>query len=51
MLVQGWVYYQAMRQLDERDLWPWFPLLDIWMFAYYLIFVPGLLKKPKVVWK
>ena len=51
LVVQGWVYYGAMKQLDERDLWPWFPLFDIWMFIYYLIFVPALLKNSKVVWK
>lgn len=51
LAVQGWIFYKSMEQLDEKDLWPWYPLLDIWMFIYYLIFVPALLKKPKVVWK
>ena len=45
------IFYQAMKRLDEKDLWPWYPLLDIWMFIYYLIFAPALFKKPKVVWK
>ena len=49
--IQAWVYRKVMVQLDETDLWPWFPLLDIWMFIYYLIFAPALLKKPKVVRK
>jgi len=49
--IQAWVYRKTMEQLDEADLWPWFPLLDLWMFIYYLIFAPALLKKPKVVWK
>ncbi|MFI5153265.1 MAG: glycosyltransferase [Chitinophagales bacterium] len=49
-LVQGIVYYKAMQKLKEKDLFPWWWLLDIWMFLYYLIFVPALWKKPKANW-
>jgi hypothetical protein len=39
-----------MKKMDEKDLWPWFILLDIWMFFYYLIFAPALWKKPRKRW-
>ncbi len=50
LIVQGLIYYKAMHKLDEKDLFPWWWLLDIWMFAYYLIFVPALWKKPRSTW-
>ena len=50
LLVQGFIFYKAMRKMDEKDLWPWFFFLDLWMFLYYIIFVPALLKKPKKNW-
>jgi glycosyltransferase involved in cell wall biosynthesis len=50
MLVQSIVWYKTMKKLNETDLWPLFWLLDIWMFFYYLIFVPALWKKPKMAW-
>ncbi|HVZ55868.1 MAG TPA: glycosyltransferase [Chitinophagaceae bacterium] len=49
-LVQGLIYYKAMKRLNESDLWGWFLLLDIWMFFYYLIFAPALWKKPRQSW-
>jgi len=49
--IQALIYRKAMEQLGEQDLWVWFPLMDLWMFIYYLIFAPALLKNPKVVWK
>ncbi|TAG99927.1 MAG: glycosyltransferase [Sphingobacteriales bacterium] len=49
-LVQGFVYYKAMQKLQEKDLWPLWWLLDIWMFFYYLLFTPALLKKPAKSW-
>src|SRR5579871_2321391 len=44
LIIQGIVHYKVMDQLQEKDLWAWWWLLDIWMFAYYLIFVPTLWK-------
>lgn len=49
-LLQAVVFYKSMKKLGEKDLWPWFIFLDIWMFLYYLIFAPALLKKPKKGW-
>lgn len=49
-LTQAIVYYKAMKQLNEKDLFAWWWLLDIWMFIYYCIFAPALWKKPKKNW-
>jgi glycosyltransferase involved in cell wall biosynthesis len=49
-IVQGFVYFKTMKKLNERDLFAWWWLLDIWMFLYYLIFVPALWKKPRPTW-
>jgi len=50
-IIQATVFYKTMNRLDEKDLFPLFPLLDIWMFAYYIIFFPALIVKPKQTWK
>jgi glycosyltransferase involved in cell wall biosynthesis len=50
LITQGYIYYKAMEKLNERDLLAWWWLLDIWMFVYYLIFVPALWKKPRPTW-
>ena len=50
LLLQGFIFYKSMKKLDEKDLWPWFILLDLWMFFYYIIFAPALWKKPKRNW-
>jgi glycosyltransferase involved in cell wall biosynthesis len=49
-LIQGIVYFIASKKLQEKDLFPWFLLFDIWMFFYYLIFAVALVKKPKRGW-
>lgn len=49
-VVQGWIFYKGMTRLGEKDLWPWWWLLDLWMFVYYLIFAPSLWKKPRKTW-
>jgi cellulose synthase/poly-beta-1,6-N-acetylglucosamine synthase-like glycosyltransferase len=49
-LTQGLVSYKCMYRLNEKDLWPWWWLLDIWMFIYYCIFAPALWKKPRQTW-
>ena len=50
VILQGSIFYKTMKKLDEKDLWPWFPLLDLWMFLYYIIFAPALWKKPEKSW-
>ena len=50
LLVQGFVLYKSMKKMGEKDLWPWFILLDMWMFFYYIIFAPALWKRPKKGW-
>jgi glycosyltransferase involved in cell wall biosynthesis len=50
LLVQGWIWYKSMKKMGEQDLWPWFFFLDLWMFFYYLIFAPALVRKPKKAW-
>lgn len=49
-LMQGFVFYKTMNKLDEKDLFPIFWLLDIWMFFYYLIFSFSLFRKPRKTW-
>lgn len=49
-LLQAIMWYFSMKKLNEKDLWPWFLFLDIWMFFYNLFFVPALWKKPKKSW-
>jgi len=50
LLNQGLVFYKAMKKMGEKDLWPWFIFLDIWMFFYYIIFAPALWKRPRRSW-
>jgi glycosyltransferase involved in cell wall biosynthesis len=47
---QAWLFYKAMNRLNEKDLWPWWWVLDIWMFFYYIIFAPAIVKKPRQTW-
>ena len=49
-LVQGLIYYRTMEKLNEKDLFAWWWLFDVWMFFYYLLFVPALWKKPHKTW-
>lgn len=50
LLSQAFIYYKAMDKLDEKDLFAWWWLLDLWMFFYYLIFSSSLWKRPKKTW-
>lgn len=50
LFIQGSVLKKAMKKLGEQDLWPWFPLLDVWMLVYYSIFATALWKKPRNNW-
>lgn len=49
-LVQAFIFRKTMVKMSEKDLWPWFLFLDIWMFFYYIIFAPALWKKPRQSW-
>jgi glycosyltransferase involved in cell wall biosynthesis len=51
LILQAIVYAKTMKKLGEKDLFPFFILLDIWMFFYYIIFAVSLVKKPKPTWK
>ena len=50
LLIQGLVFFKSMKRLGETDLFVLFPLWDIWMFFYYLIFMSSLWKTPKNHW-
>ena len=50
-LTQALIFHRSMRALGEEDLFPWWWLLDIWMFFYYLIFASTVWKKPRKDWK
>ncbi len=50
LLLQGFIFYKTMYRLNEKDLWPLFPLFDVWMCMYYLVFFPSLFKKAKLNW-
>ena len=49
--VQGIILFKVTRKLDEKDLFPLYLILDIWMFFYYLLFSTAIFKKPKGTWK
>ncbi len=51
LLVQSIIYWKTLHKLQEKDLWPLFLFFDIWMFFYYFIFAPSLLRKPRPTWK
>jgi len=51
MILQAFVFYKTMHKLGEKDLFPFFILFDVWMFIYYIIFAPALIKKPRPHWK
>ncbi len=50
LIVQGFIFYKTMNKLNEKDLFAWWWLLDIWMFFYYIIFMPSLWRKPRKTW-
>jgi len=50
-LIQAIVLYPCMKKLNEKDLYPWFLFIDIWMFFYYLLFAASIFKQPKKAWK
>lgn len=50
-VLQAVILFFAMKKLKEQDLYPWFLIMDIMMFFYYLIFTIAIFKKPKPSWK
>jgi glycosyltransferase involved in cell wall biosynthesis len=50
-IIQIIILYPSMKKLNEKDLFPFFILLDLWMFFYYFIFSITLLLKPRASWK
>ena len=48
---QALVYNRVMQKLNEKDLFAWWWLLDLWMFIYYCIFAPAIWKRPGNTWK
>jgi len=50
-LIQQVIYIRSLIKLNEKDLIPYTLFFEIWMMAYYLIFLPALLKKPRAFWK
>jgi glycosyltransferase involved in cell wall biosynthesis len=48
--LQAFIFYRTMKKLNEKDLFAWWWLLDIWMFIYYVIFIPSLWRKPRKTW-
>ena len=49
-LTQAVIWHKSMKKLGEKDLFPLFWLLDLWMFFYYLIFASSVWKKPGKTW-
>ena len=50
LALQAFVLYKSMNKMGEKDLWPWFIFLDMWMFFYYIIFAPALWRRPRNKW-
>jgi glycosyltransferase involved in cell wall biosynthesis len=50
-IIQIIILYPSMKKLNEKDLFPFFLLLDLWMFFYYFIFSITLILKPRTSWK
>lgn len=50
-VVQAFIFFKAMDKLEEKDLFPWFLILDIWMVFYYIIFSVAMVRKPRKTWK
>ena len=51
LILQAIVYWKCLQKLGEKDLFPMFLFFDLWMFFYYFIFAPALVRKPKPTWK
>ena len=51
LIIQGIILFKVTDKLDEKDLFPWFFVLDVWMLFYYVRFSTAIFKKPKSSWK
>ncbi len=51
LLLVAFTWKKTMTKMNEADLFPYFFLLDAWMFIYYIVFAPALLKRPAKKWK
>lgn len=49
--IQTVVMFNATKKLNEKDLFPYFILLDVWMMLYYIYFSLALFRKPAASWK
>ena len=49
-LLQAFIFYKTMKKMGEKDLWPLFIFLDMWMFLYYIIFAPALWRRHRTNW-
>jgi glycosyltransferase involved in cell wall biosynthesis len=50
-ITQFIIHSKAMARLKETDLFPYIIFFDLWMFFYYVIFAPSLVKKQMAHWK
>jgi len=50
LILQAFIYFKAMKKLNESDLFPMFVFFDLWMCVYYVLFLPSLFKKEKKTW-
>jgi len=50
LITQSIIMYKTMAKLEERDLFPWFIVMDFLMIFYYPLFFPALIRKPKSAW-
>lgn len=51
LIIQIFIFYKTMYNLNEQDLFLWFIFLDIWMFFYYMLFSLSLFKAPSKKWE
>jgi hypothetical protein len=45
------IFYPAMKRLNVRDLFLWFPVMDLLLNLYYFVMSPSLLKNKSAAWK
>lgn len=50
LLLQALIMYKSMQKLNEKDLWPYFILFDLWMPLYFLFTLPAIWKRPQKNW-
>lgn len=50
-ITQALILFPCLKKLNEKDLYPFFLFIDIWMFFYYLRFSITIFNKPKREWK